>query len=73
MVLVYPVWSHINPFVDRTLRLIQHKLVVLAYNFNVVILMLIIGESIIAAFLLTILLQFYPYYYLALSFYLCTY
>jgi hypothetical protein len=31
-------------------------LVVLAYNFNVVILMLIIRESIIAAFLLTILL-----------------
>jgi hypothetical protein len=33
---------------------------------------LIIGESSIGAFLLTILLQFYPCYYLALSFYLCT-
>jgi hypothetical protein len=30
---------------------------------------LIIGESSIGAFLLTILLQFYPCYYLALSFY----
>jgi hypothetical protein len=26
-----------NPFVDRTLRLIQHNWVVIAYNFNVVI------------------------------------
>jgi hypothetical protein len=35
--------------VDRTLRLIQHKWVVLAYNFNVVILVLINGESSISA------------------------
>jgi hypothetical protein len=55
--------------VDHTLRLIQHNWVVLAYNFNVVFLVLIIGESCIGAFLLTILLQFYPCYYLALSFY----
>jgi hypothetical protein len=34
-----------NPFVDHTLRLIQHNWVVLAYNFNIVILVLIIGES----------------------------
>jgi hypothetical protein len=33
---------------------------------------LIIGESSIGAFLLTILLQFYHYYYRALSFYPCT-
>jgi hypothetical protein len=33
---------------------------------------LIIGESSIGAFLLTILLQFYPCYYLALSFYSCS-
>jgi hypothetical protein len=33
-----------NPFVDHTLRLIQHNWVVLAYNFNIVILVLIIGE-----------------------------
>jgi hypothetical protein len=32
-------------------------------------LVLINGELSIGAFLLTILLQFYPYYYLALSFY----
>jgi hypothetical protein len=31
--------------VDHTLRLIQHNWVVLAYNLNIVILMLIIGES----------------------------
>jgi hypothetical protein len=31
--------------VDHTLRLIQHNWVVLAYNLNVVILVLIIGES----------------------------
>jgi hypothetical protein len=55
--------------VDCTLRLIHHNWVVLAYNFNVAILVLIIGQSSIGAFLLTILLQFYPYYYLALSFY----
>jgi hypothetical protein len=35
--------------VDHTLRLIQNNWVVLAYNFNVVILMLIIGESSISA------------------------
>ncbi len=34
--------------------------------------MLIIGESSIGAFLLILLLQFYPCYYLALSFYSCT-
>jgi hypothetical protein len=31
--------------VDQTLRLIQHNWVVLAYNFNIVILVLIIGGS----------------------------
>jgi hypothetical protein len=35
--------------VDHALRLIQHKWVVLAYNFNIVILMLVIGESSIGA------------------------
>jgi hypothetical protein len=45
-----------NPFVDHTLRLIQHKWVVLAYNFNVVILVLINGELSIGAFYL-------PFYY----------
>jgi hypothetical protein len=35
--------------VDHTLRLIQHKWIVLAYNFNVVILVLINGESGISA------------------------
>jgi hypothetical protein len=35
--------------VDHTLILIQHNLVVLSYNFNVVILVLIIGESSISA------------------------
>jgi hypothetical protein len=35
--------------VDHTLRLIQHNWVVLAYNFNVVILVVIIGESSISA------------------------
>jgi hypothetical protein len=54
--------------VDHTLRLIQHNWVVLAYNFNVVILVLIIRESCIGAFLLILLLQFYPRCYLALSF-----
>jgi hypothetical protein len=58
--------------VDHTLRLIQYNWVVLAYNFNVVILVLIIGESYIGAFLLVLLLQFYHCYYLALSFYSCT-
>jgi hypothetical protein len=51
------------------LRLIEHIWVVLAYNFNIVILVLIIGESCIGAFLLILLLQFYPCYCLALSFY----
>jgi hypothetical protein len=55
------------------LRLIQHKWVVLAYNFNVVILVLINRELSMGAFLLTLLLQFYPCYYLALSFYSYTY
>jgi hypothetical protein len=64
---------HSDPFVDHTLRLIQHSWVVLAYNINLVILVLIIGESCIGAFLLTILLQFYTYYYLELAFYSCTY
>jgi hypothetical protein len=38
--------------VDRTLRLIQYNWIVLAYNFNVLILMLIIGESSIVTFML---------------------
>jgi hypothetical protein len=38
--------------VDHTLRLILQIWVVLAYNFNVVMLVLIIGESCISAFLL---------------------
>jgi hypothetical protein len=42
--------------VDHTLRLILHIWIVLAYNFNIVILALIIGESCIDAFLLIILL-----------------
>jgi hypothetical protein len=42
----------LNPFLDHTLRLIQHNWVVLAYNLNVVILVLIIDESCIGAFLL---------------------
>jgi hypothetical protein len=58
--------------VDHTLRLIQHNWIVLAYNFNVVILLLIIGELSISVFLLTILFHFYPCYYLALSFYSST-
>jgi hypothetical protein len=61
-----------NPFVDYTLRLTQHNWIVLTYNFNLVILVLLIEESSICAFLLTILLQFYSYYYLTLSFYSCT-
>jgi hypothetical protein len=59
--------------VDHTLRLIQHNWVVLAYNFNVVILVLIIRESCIGVFMIILLLQFYPCYYLALSFYSYTY
>jgi hypothetical protein len=55
-----------NPFVHHTLRLIQNNWVGLAYNFNVVILVLINGELSIGAFLLTLFLQFYPCYYLAL-------
>jgi hypothetical protein len=62
------VWS-IEPLLNHTLGLIQHNWVVLAYNFNVVILVLIIGESSIDAFLLILLLRFYSCYYLALSFY----
>jgi hypothetical protein len=38
--------------VDHTLRLIQHNWVVLAHNFNVVILVLIMVESCIGAFML---------------------
>jgi hypothetical protein len=44
------------PFVDHTLRLILHIWVVLAYNFNIVSLVLIIGELCIGAFLLILLL-----------------
>jgi hypothetical protein len=47
--------------VDHTLRLIQHNWVVLAYNFNVVILVLIIGESsigVISAYHFSIVLSF---------------
>jgi hypothetical protein len=43
--------------VDHTLRLIQHNWVVLAYNLNVVILVLIIGESSIVA------ISAYHFYY----------
>jgi hypothetical protein len=64
-------WS-IEPLLDHTLWLIQHNWVVFAYNFNAVILVLIIGEPCIGVFLLILLLQFYPCYYLALSFYSCT-
>jgi hypothetical protein len=46
--------------VDHTLRLIQYNWVGLAYNFNVVILVLIIGELSIGAFLLTILSLLLP-------------
>jgi hypothetical protein len=42
----YDLW---NPFVYHILRLIQHNWVVLVYNFNIVILVLIIGESSISA------------------------
>jgi hypothetical protein len=45
-----------EPLLDHTLGLIQHNWVVLAYNFNVVILVLIIGESCIGAFVLILLL-----------------
>jgi hypothetical protein len=62
------VWS-IEPLLDLTSGLIQHNWVVLAYNFNVVILVLIIGESCIGAFLVILLSQFYTCCYLALSFY----
>jgi hypothetical protein len=65
------VWS-IKPLLNHILGLIQHNWTVLAYNFNVVILVRIIGESCISAFLLILLLQFYPCYYLILSFYSCT-
>jgi hypothetical protein len=41
---------------DHTLGLIQHIWIVLAYNFNVVILVLIIEESCIGVFLLILLL-----------------
>jgi hypothetical protein len=45
---------------DHTLRLIQYNWIVLAYNFNIVILMLIIGESkyrCISAYHFTIILS----------------
>jgi hypothetical protein len=45
-----------EPLLDYTLGLIQHNWVVLDYNFNIVILVLIIGESCIGAFLLILLL-----------------
>jgi hypothetical protein len=44
--------------VDRTLRLIQHNWVVLVYKFNIVILVLIIGESSIGALYLTFYYNF---------------
>jgi hypothetical protein len=44
---------------DRTLRLIQYKWVVLSYNFNVVILVLIIGES--AYHIITVLSLLLPW------------
>jgi hypothetical protein len=50
---------------DHTLRLIQQNWVVLAYNFNVVILVLIIGESSIspisAYYFITVLSLLLPY------------
>jgi hypothetical protein len=50
--------------VDHTLRLIQHNWIVLAYNFNVVILVLIIRESSISAistyYFITVLSLFLP-------------
>jgi hypothetical protein len=57
--------------VDHTLRLIQHNWVVLAYNFNVVIWVLIIGEVMyryISAYPFITILSLY----LSLSFYSCT-
>jgi hypothetical protein len=50
--------------VDHTLRLIQHNWIVLAYNFNVVILVLIIGESSISANFAYHFIKFcLPFYY----------
>jgi hypothetical protein len=46
------------PFVDHTLRLIQYNWVVLAYNFNVVILLLIIRELSIGAICLPFYFSF---------------
>jgi hypothetical protein len=40
--------------VDHTLRLIQHNWVVQTYNFNIVILVIIIGEPSIGAFLIVL-------------------
>jgi hypothetical protein len=51
----YNLW---NPFVGHTLRLIQHNWVVLTYNFNVVILVLINGELSIGAFCLLFYFSF---------------
>jgi hypothetical protein len=53
--------------VDYTLRLIQHNWVVLAYNFNVVILVLIIGESCIGAFLLILVITLHYHFISALA------
>jgi hypothetical protein len=51
--------------VDHTLRLIQHNWVVLAYNLNIVILVLIIGESsigvIFAYYFISVLFLLLPY------------
>jgi hypothetical protein len=49
---------------DHTLRLIQHNWVVLAYNFNVIILVLINGELSIGAFFC---LPFYFSFILAIT------
>jgi hypothetical protein len=55
-----------TPFVDHTLRLIQHNWVVLTYNFNVVILVLIIRESGIGA---NFCLPFYYSFILVITLY----
>jgi hypothetical protein len=46
--------------VDHTLRLIQHNWIVLAYNFNIVILVLIIGECIFAYHFIIVLSLLLP-------------
>jgi hypothetical protein len=54
-----------NPLVNHTLRLIQHNWVVIAYNLNIVILVLILGESSIGAIpayhFITVLSLLLPY------------